>query len=88
MLVLIRYDGTNSRIILFYYYEMTSLPLTCHMKQLKTSNIEEKPYAFRQKQIPSLLPLHLQLLLLLLLLLYLYKSSLMSFYHTKYLVLT
>jgi hypothetical protein len=33
--------------------------------------------------------LHLQLLLLLLLLLlYLYKSSLMSFYHTKYLILT
>jgi len=86
MLILIRCDGMNSRIILFYYYKITSLPLTCHMKQLKTSNIEAKPCALRQKHIPSLFPLHLHLFLV-----YVYKSSLIpsliSFYHTKYLAL-
>ena len=69
------------------------------IKPVKTSNIKEawahikgvrKPYAFRHKHIYSLLPLHLHILLHLLF--YLYKSllipSLMSFYHTKYLVLT
>ena len=95
-----RCDDVNNRIILFYHYEITSLPLTHPMKQVKTCNIKGslstqkkglKPYALRHKHIPSLIPLHLHLLLHLFLL-YLYKSSLipslMSFYHTKYFVLT
>ena len=96
-----RCDGINSIIILFYHYEITFLPLTYRMKQVKTWSIKgslstqkrgSKPYALRHKHIYSLLPLHLHLLLLLLLLFYLHKSSLipslMSFYHTKYLILT
>jgi len=90
----------NSRIILFYYYEITSLSLICRMKKVKINNIKEslstqkkglKPYALRHKHILSLLSLHIHPLLHLFLL-YLHKSSLkpslMSFYHTKYLILT
>jgi hypothetical protein len=96
MLILMRYDGINNRIILFYHYKITSLLLTHSMKQVKTCNIKgslstqkkgSKPYALRHKHIPSLFPLHLHLLLL-----NLHKSSLipslMSFYHTKYLIPT
>jgi len=92
MLILMRCDGTNSRIILLYYYEITSLPLICcNIKgSLRTQKKGLKPYALGQKHIHSLLPLHLHPLLHLLL--YLHKSLLipllMSFDHTKYFVLT
>jgi len=40
MLILIRYDGMNSRIILFYYYKITFLsPIFC-IKQVKSGNIK------------------------------------------------
>jgi hypothetical protein len=38
ILILIRCDDMNNRIILFYYYEITSLPLQCCMKQVKSGN--------------------------------------------------
>jgi len=95
MLILIRCDDINNKIILFYHYKITSLSLTYRIMAVKTGDIKEslstqkkgsKPYAFRHKHIPSLLPLHPYLFL------YLYKSplipSLMSFYHIKHLVLT
>ena len=40
ILKLIRCDDTSSRIILFYYYEITSLPLLHCIKQLKPDNIK------------------------------------------------
>ena len=40
MLILIRCDGTSSRIILFYYYKITSLSLLRCIKQVKSSNIK------------------------------------------------
>jgi hypothetical protein len=56
MLILMRCDGMNNRIILFYYYEIISLSIICRMKQVKMNNIKEslstqkkglKPYALR-----------------------------------------
>jgi hypothetical protein len=41
MLILMRYDGMNNRIILFYYYEIISLSIICRMKQVKMNNIKE-----------------------------------------------
>ena len=65
MLILIRCDGTSSRIILFYYYEITSLPLLRCIKQVKSGNIKKsvsrqekglKPYTLRHKHNPSSSP--------------------------------
>jgi hypothetical protein len=40
ILILIRCDGTSSRIILFYYYKITSLSLLRCIKQVKSGNIK------------------------------------------------
>ena len=62
MLILIRCDDTSSGIIIFYYYEVTSLPLIRCMKQVKPDNIKEstsiqekglKPYTLKHKHIFS-----------------------------------
>ena len=38
MLILIRRDGLSSKIILFYYYKITSISLLCCIKQVKSGN--------------------------------------------------
>ena len=40
MLILIRCDGTSSRIILKYYYKITSLFLLHYINQVKSGNTE------------------------------------------------
>jgi hypothetical protein len=81
-LALIRCDGTISKIILSYWYKITSIPLLCCMKQVKSGNIKEsiniqegvrKPYTLRQNTFSasSFLILHLPSSLL-----YLHKNSL------------
>jgi hypothetical protein len=40
MFILIRCDGMSSRIILFYYYKITSLSLLRCIKQVKSGNIK------------------------------------------------
>ena len=83
MLILIRCDGTSSRIILFYYYKIISLPLLRCMKQVKPCNIKgstsiqekgSKPYTMKHKHITSSSTWILHLLSLSLL--YFHKSSL------------
>jgi hypothetical protein len=65
MFILIRCNGTSSRIILFYYYEIIYLPLLRCIKQVKQGNIKEsvsrqekglKPYTLRHKHNPSSSP--------------------------------
>jgi hypothetical protein len=58
MLILIRCDSTSNKILLFYYCEITSLPLLCYMKQAKPDIIKRRveyikrgsePYTQKQK---------------------------------------
>jgi hypothetical protein len=100
ILILIRCDGTSSRKILFYYYEITSLPLLHCIKQLKPDNIKGewdihkgvRDLILWDKNTLSTSSSFLILYLLPSPILYFHKSSLilplMSFFTQIFLVLT